>query len=137
MDASGAGRSQVGSDVAPGALRLQLPQGVDRASMRFLLVYAKRAGALLEPPAAMRLLDNTSMVPYVRVSAISFADLDDRLDILSGTVAWADPSDSATVTSFAVYLAEDDKGTSKSQLGGSELVFGSNVAVIPDDTQRG
>jgi hypothetical protein len=49
---------------------------------------------------------------------------------ISGLITWHEPNDSATVTMYAVFLAEDPLGTQQLQVGSGNVSFGTNQLVL-------
>jgi len=126
----------VGSDVPVGTNELVVPANFSTADgYDTILVYTKNIHGVQQTPFAVRLLDETDIVPRVSVSALLFSDMDADSDKVSGTVYWTEPAELASVRHYAVFLAEDVIGSGKLQEG-SDTVVGTNQLFVADSTAR-
>jgi hypothetical protein len=75
-------------------------------------------------------------VPTASVSSVAFSDDDVDTAEIGGDVTWSAPGNTATVSQYNVYLAQDSSGTGKVAvtLG---VAVGTNTASIPEGTSRG
>eukprot|EP00930_Biecheleria_cincta_P034347 TRINITY_DN23750_c0_g1_i1.p1 TRINITY_DN23750_c0_g1~~TRINITY_DN23750_c0_g1_i1.p1 ORF type:complete len:4185 (-),score=632.85 TRINITY_DN23750_c0_g1_i1:7-12414(-) len=128
--ASWTGRSQLGV-VGVGNNELVIPAETPRHGYPYLLVYASSTLAEQTTPGVHLIYDGNASV-----SAISYIGKDLDLQDLGGMISWTAPAmDADRVTSYSVYLAEDEIGTARSRIG-ADVLAGANEILLPPETPR-
>ncbi|CAE8590871.1 unnamed protein product, partial [Polarella glacialis] len=134
-DSQGNNSLQIGSTVAVGTTELSVSVSLTMGSRDHLLIYTRNVnGRQSTAPASLNLYDNSSAAPTVKVSGLSFSDTDALPGRLRGSVLFQPPDQTATVATFAIFLAMDAAGSSKDRL--ATIPLGSNSFVLPNSTDR-
>ncbi|WP_186843817.1 hypothetical protein [Acetobacterium tundrae] len=122
--------TQIGTDVAVGTNQLAIP--ADTPYSPYIIVVAKNTvgEAITANYASIAVIDKS--VPTVKVSGVTFTDIDTDENQMSGTVSWTAPSDVSNVTAYAVYASTN--GTTKGIQIGTDVAVGTNQLAIPANT---
>ena len=101
-----------------------------KMSFTHMLIYTKSPLAEQTTPVALPIFDVDGSVQSVSYFGRDVDDLH-----LGGEITWVPPAHTARVAAYAVYLAEDALGQSRSQLGGSPVPVGTNELFLDADTE--
>ncbi|CAE7297577.1 PIF1, partial [Symbiodinium necroappetens] len=111
--------------------QIDLPSDQPTGSLSTVLVYASSSLAEQTTPLALAFNDTDSSV-----SSINFTDRDLDADEIGGTISWTEPADPALVANYVVYIAEDQFGGNRSQVG-SEVPWNSfDISLLPEQPIR-
>lgn len=76
------------------------------------LVYASSSLAEQTTPATVEIQDDNATV-----GTISFVGTDLNMDVVNGSLVWGPPAEPDCLESIVIYIAEDNMGSARSQLG--------------------
>jgi hypothetical protein len=127
-DASGAGRSQVGSDVPAGTYSITETASFNPSNFSQFVVYAKSSLAELSTPQSLSFDDTKARF---RASSIAFWDLDLDLDQVAGNLTWTAPPIATFVVTYNVYLAHSD-GSGRVLIG--DVAAPNTLFAVPTNT---
>ncbi|CAE7717893.1 PIF1 [Symbiodinium sp. CCMP2456] len=129
-EADGSMRSLLGNTTED-VHQIDLPSDQPTGTLSTVLVYASSSLAEQTTPLALAFNDTDSSV-----SSISFTDRDLDAEEIGGTISWTEPADPALVAHYVVYIAEDQFGGNRSQVG-SEVPWNSfDISLLPEQPIR-
>ncbi|CAL1130807.1 unnamed protein product [Cladocopium goreaui] len=125
--ATGLGRSQLGSALAPQVLKLHVPSNTARENFTHFTVYTRSVLVEQTTPAFLAIADEAS-----RANNVSFTDDDLDPGEIGGNLTWVEPEDYSEVLDYVIYMAEDRFGTNRSLLG--NVSFDTYSFLVPENT---
>lgn len=128
-NASGYGRSLIGSEVPVGTNVFAIPENTPADAA--LVVYARSALVEQTTPGFLGASDSSSTVTNV-----TFIDKDLDAGDMGGTVSWEEPADKALVTSYVVYRSTSAAGAGRSSLF-NDVPLGTNEGVVAPELAIG
>jgi len=120
----------VGSAVPVGTDSIGLPTNTAKGFYTHALVYTKSSFAEQTTPAAVPLIDLASTV-----LSTALVDLDLDPEEVGGTATWIPAGDVVHVMHYVIYMAMNDAGGSRSQIG-IPIAVGTNKAELLADTAK-
>jgi hypothetical protein len=106
-----------------------------RGSRDYLRLYNVNVNGVSEP-LVVHLYDRSGAAPTVQVANASFAGATSIDDVISGTVSWTEPSDTASYQQYKIYLSNHTSGHAGLYLVGSTNP-GQTQYAIPSGTTKG
>ncbi|CAE7504323.1 PIF1, partial [Symbiodinium sp. KB8] len=130
---AGAFRSQLGRPIPQGLAQTRVPVDLTKGLFSDIVVYTRSVLVEQTTPVGVEISDTSSDVQNV-----TFTDLDLDLGDVGGHVYWETPLESSQVAAYRVYLAFDETGSSRSQIGAEVFVNSSlRVALLEPDHTTG
>ena len=84
---------------------------------------------------SFEITDRTNQFPTVAVQGVTFQDTDLDLDEIAGLVAWVPPASLTTVQTYAVFVAMNQDGALRQQIGVDVPKSEAAIGVVPESTQ--